>query len=90
MNNKTRKGKYLWVFEEVQLLNSTHSSEPFEDFTSLYLEDPDAVKHIETRIDTIVPPVFACLSSRGYRLLGDVRKEKAWKIHATRRMTAAF
>jgi hypothetical protein len=86
MTGLSRKDKYLWVFDEVQLLNQTQSDLPFEDFSAFYFEDPDVVREIEARIDRILPPVFAFLGSKGYRHVGVIRKEAMRKVRASRRV----
>ena len=86
MTGKSRKNKYLWVFDEIQLLNQTKSIEPFEDFSAIYLEDPCVVKEIEARIDKIVPSIVSFLHTKGYRHLGEIKKEAMRKIHASRRV----
>ena len=86
---KSRKGKLAWAFEEVQILQNSGNTEPFDDCTAVRLEASDAVERLEDALNGLIPMIRDCLSSRGYRFMGNriPKPERCDMICASRRLS---
>ena len=85
----SRKGKLAWAFEELQILQNTENTEPFDDCTAVRLEVSDAAEALENSLNGLIPMIRNALSSQGYRFIGnrEPKPERGDMICASRRLS---
>ena len=86
---KSRKGKLAWAFEELQILQNTENTEPFDDCTAVRLEVSDVAEALENTLNGLIPMIRNGMSSQGYRFMGNrvPKPERGDMICASRRLS---